>query len=175
MQNLNEWQVDQDYVAIVGDLLQREEVQKLENYPQHHFSNRLEHSISVSYQSYLIAKKVGADEVATARAGLLHDLFYYDWRTTKFDEGTHAYVHPRIALKNARKITHISPKEADIIVKHMFGATIAPPKYVESWIVSLVDDYAAVNEYLLPQMYVSYFKWQMKVATRFTNFRLKIQ
>ena len=38
------------------------------------------------------------------RAGLLHDLFYYDWRTTKFDEGSHAYVHPRIAAKNAEKL-----------------------------------------------------------------------
>ncbi|MEG2505769.1 MAG: hypothetical protein RSB44_13935, partial [Carnobacterium sp.] len=43
-----------------------------------------------------------------ARAGLLHDLFYYDWRTTKFDEGTHAYMHPRIAVKNAEKITELS-------------------------------------------------------------------
>ncbi|MFR8085750.1 MAG: hydrolase, partial [Leuconostoc gelidum] len=71
-------------------------------------------------------------------------------------------VHPRIALKNAQKITHINSKEADIILKHMFGATIALPKYRESWIVSIVDDFAAVNEYLIPKTYLTYFKWHTK-------------
>ncbi len=110
----------------------------------------------------LLLKKIGADATATARAGLLHDLFYYDWRVTKFEEGSHAYVHPRIALENAQKITHINDKEADIIVKHMFGATIALPKYRESWIVSLVDDFAAVNEYMIPKAYLTYFAWHTK-------------
>ena len=162
MHNPNAWHQDQDYLNIVDDLLQHDEVQQLAQYTQHHFSNRLRHSISVSYQSYTIAKKIGADAEATARAGLLHDMFYYDWRVTKFEEGSHAYVHPRIALQNARKITHISDKEADIIVKHMFGATIALPKYRESWIVSIVDDFAAVNEYLIPKAYLTYFKWHTK-------------
>lgn len=162
MHNPNAWRQDQDYLNIVDDLLQHDEVQQLAQYTQHHFSNRLRHSISVSYQSYAIAKKIGADAEATARAGLLHDMFYYDWRVTKFEEGSHAYVHPRIALQNARKITHISDKEADIIVKHMFGATIALPKYRESWIVSIVDDFAAVNEYLIPKAYLTYFKWHTK-------------
>lgn len=159
MQNPNAWRYDQDYLNIVDDLLQHDEVQQLAQYTQHHFSNRLRHSISVSYQSYTIAKKIGADATATARAGLLHDLFYYDWRVTKFEEGSHAYVHPRIALRNAKKITPINQKEADIILKHMFGATIALPKYRESWIVSIVDDFAAVNEYLVPKAYLTYFKW----------------
>lgn len=166
MQNPNAWRLDQEYLTIVDDLLQHDEVQQLAQYTQHHFSNRLRHSISVSYQSYLIAKKIGADATATARAGLLHDLFYYDWRVTKFEEGSHAYVHPRIALQNAQKITHISGKEADIIVKHMFGATIALPKYRESWIVSLVDDFAAVNEYMIPKAYLTYFKWQAKLTQK---------
>ena len=166
MHNPNAWRQDQDYLNIVDDLLQHDEVQQLAQYTQHHFSNRLRHSISVSYQSYTIAKKIGADAEATARAGLLHDMFYYDWRVTKFEEGSHAYVHPRIALQNARKITHISDKEADIIVKHMFGATIALPKYRESWIVSIVDDFAAVNEYLIPKAYLTYFKSHTKWLTK---------
>ena len=111
MQNPNAWRLDQEYLAIVDDLLQHEEVQQLAQYTQHHFSNRLRHSISVSYQSYVIAKKIGADATATARAGLLHDLFYYDWRVTKFEAGSHAYVHPRIALQNAKKLTAISDKK----------------------------------------------------------------
>jgi uncharacterized protein len=83
----NEWQQDQEYLSYVGELLARPEVQRLANYTQHYFSNRLEHSISVSYDSYRIAKRFKLNARATARAGLLHDLFYYDWRTTKFSSG----------------------------------------------------------------------------------------
>lgn len=141
-----EWRQDKEYMSYVEDLLATDEVQKLENYKQHVTSTRLEHCIDVSYYSYKLAKQWHGDARATARAGLLHDLFYYDWRETKFDEGSHAYMHPRIALKNAQKITEISPLEKDIIIKHMWGATIAPPRYKESYIVTMVDKYCAIKE-----------------------------
>ena len=80
----------------------------------------------------------------------MHDLFYYDWRTTKFDLGTHAFIHPRVALRNAEKITPLNKKEKDIILKHMFGATLATPRYPESLIVSLVDDFEAEHEFFSP-------------------------
>ncbi|MBO0448898.1 HD domain-containing protein [Enterococcus sp. MJM12] len=140
------WRKDSEYMSYVADLLATPEVQKLSQYKQHVNSTRLEHSLSVSYYSYKLAKKWGGNAKATARAGLLHDLFYYDWRTTKFDEGSHAYMHPRIAVKNAEKITELSPLEKDIILKHMWGATIAPPKYKESYIVTMVDKYCAIKE-----------------------------
>ena len=59
-------------------------------------------------------------------------------------------MHPRVALRNAKNITELTPKEEDIILKHMWGLTLARPKYMESVIVSLVDDYAAVNEFMSP-------------------------
>ncbi|MGY3749509.1 HD domain-containing protein [Vagococcus acidifermentans] len=145
-----DWQNDVEYMSYVEDLIFTEEVQSLSEHKQHRYSNRLEHSINVSYRSYLLAKKWNGNAKATARAGLLHDLFHYDWRTEKMGEGTHAYVHPRIALKNAKKLTEISPLEEDIIVKHMFGATIAPPKYKESYIVTMVDKYCACEEVFSP-------------------------
>lgn len=137
-------------MSYVGDLLAKPEVQRLSEYTQHHFSTRLEHSISVSYDSYRIAKKLHLNAKATARAGLLHDLFYYDWRTTKFDRGTHAWIHPRIAVRNAEKLTTLSDLEKDIIIKHMWGATIAPPKYPEGYIVTMVDKYEATSEVSSP-------------------------
>lgn len=146
----NDWKNDFEYVSLIADLLAKPEVIKLKDITQHINSNRLDHSIMVSYKSYVIGKKFHLDYKAMGRAGLLHDLFYYDWRTTKFDEGSHAYVHPRIALENAKKITSISKKEEDIIVKHMWGATIAPPKYIESALVSFVDDECAVVEATIP-------------------------
>ncbi|MFD1549987.1 MULTISPECIES: HD domain-containing protein [Levilactobacillus] len=144
------WRDDSEYLDLVSDLLEQEPVQRLANYTQHHHSTRLEHSISVSYNSYLVAKKLGLNTRATARGGLLHDLFYYDWRTTKFNLGSHAFIHPRVALRNAEKLTDLNDMEKDIILKHMWGATLATPKYRESAIVSLVDDYEAVHEFFGP-------------------------
>jgi uncharacterized protein len=147
---IKNWREDKEYLAYVGQLLETQEVQKLEEFVQHHHSTRLEHSINVSYTSYKLAKLFKGNARATARAGLLHDLFFYDWRNTKFEAGSHAYMHPRIALKNAEKLTSISLLEADIIVKHMWGATLAFPKYKESYIVTFVDKYWAVKEVLTP-------------------------
>ncbi|HLQ40666.1 MAG TPA: HD domain-containing protein [Tetragenococcus sp.] len=144
------WQEDKEYVSYVEDLLKTDEVQKLSQFVQHMHSNRLEHSIDVSYQSYKLAKRMHGNARSCARAGLLHDMFYYDWHTTKFDEGSHAYMHPRIACENAGKITELSDMEKDIIIKHMFGATVAPPRYKESYIVTLVDKYCAIKEASLP-------------------------
>ena len=142
-----EWRNDSEYMSYIGTLLVKPEVQKLSEYQQHHFGSRLDHCILVSYTSYKIAKKLHLDARATARAGLLHDLFYYNWRDTKFDLGTHAWIHPRIAVRNAEKITTLTPKEKDIIIKHMWGATLCPPKYPEGYIVTIVDKLSAVKEY----------------------------
>lgn len=147
---LQNWQKDEEFLSCVADLLEKEEVQKMKHIIQHYHSTRLEHSISVSYRSFCIARKMNLNTRAIARAGLLHDLFYYDWRTTKFDEGTHAYMHPRIACANAEKLTELSELERDIIIKHMWGATVAFPKYRESYVVTFVDKYCACNEALSP-------------------------
>ena len=100
--------------------------------------------------SYKWALRLGLNATAVARAGILHDLFFYDWRTTKFELGTHAFIHPRVSLRNAEKITQLSPMEKDIILKHMWGATAALPHYRESFLLDLVDDYMAVAEFFSP-------------------------
>nr|WP_239548844.1 HD domain-containing protein [Streptococcus loxodontisalivarius] len=133
----------------VGHLIRHPRFQKLDGIVQHHHSTRMEHSINVAYTSYKIAKKFGWDAKSTARGGLLHDMFYYDWRDTKFTKG-HAWTHPRIAVRNANKITTLNKKEEDIILKHMWGATIAPPRYKEGYIVTMVDKYWAVKEAATP-------------------------
>ncbi|UQS86689.1 hydrolase [Nicoliella spurrieriana] len=146
----SKWRDDSEYVSIVSDLLKQPLVKKMDTIVQHHHSTRLKHSLYVSYVSYRIAKRLHLNYRAIARGGLLHDFFFYDWRVTKFNLGSHAFIHPRVALKNAEKITELSPMERDIILKHMWGFTLARPKYRESVIVSLVDDYAAIHEFLLP-------------------------
>src|SRR5690625_7878174 len=66
--------------------------------------------------------------------------------------GSHNSAHPKIALKNARKITEINDLEKDIILKHMFLCTIKGgfPRYKESFIVTLVDKYCAISEVSTP-------------------------
>ena len=66
MKSKNEWRQDGEYVALVSDLLEQPAVQKLANYTQHHHSNRLQHSIAVSYDSYRLAKRLSLDYQATA-------------------------------------------------------------------------------------------------------------
>lgn len=142
---MKSYKKDKEYMSLVGPLIDHPRFQKLDGIVQHHHSTRLEHSINVSYTSYKIAKRLGWDAKSTARGGLLHDFFYYDWRTTKFNKG-HAWVHPSIAVRNARKVTTLNKREEDIILKHMWGATIAPPRYKEGYIVTMVDKYWAVRE-----------------------------
>ena len=84
---------DKEYMAEVGHLIDHPKLQKLKDIPHHIHSNRLEHSIHVSYTSYRISKKMGWDTKSTARGALLHDLFYYDWRQVKFNKSHAWYIH----------------------------------------------------------------------------------
>ncbi|UQS82869.1 HD domain-containing protein [Bombilactobacillus folatiphilus] len=159
------WQQDTAYVEQVADLLAKTEVQKLQQIKHHIHSNRLEHSLSVSYHSYLIGQKHHLNTRALARGGLLHDLFYYDWDPKQLSFRQHADLHSQVALNNAQKLTNLTPMEADIIVKHMFGATMIPPKYRESLVVNLVDDQLAVQEACEPKL----IEWRKKFLHVGTN------
>ncbi len=143
------WHEDMEYLNIINDLLDNEQVKSLECFTHHYVTNRLAHSISVSYRSYRWARRLQLNYVSIARASLLHDLFYYE-STDKDKVGGkgHNYEHPRIALENAKQIINLTDIEQDIILKHMFGATLDIPKYAESWIVTFMDKEAAVCEFV---------------------------
>lgn len=140
-----------DFFGCIDDLYHTPEVQGLAMYEQHLDIDRLQHITSVSYMSFLICKKLKLDYKCAARGGILHDLFYYDWRVKDKSHRLHGYYHPGFALKNAKKLCgeKLSKKEQDIIKKHMWPLTIAPPRYAESFIVSLSDKYCATQELLI--------------------------
>ena len=71
---MRNWKKDKVYLEIVDDVLSNNDFKELKMY-KHHGDNRLDHSIRVSYYSYLIAKKIGLNTKSIARAGLLHDFF----------------------------------------------------------------------------------------------------
>ena len=139
---------DPEYLSMIQDLLYSYAVQRLDHCTHHYGVSRMRHSINVSYYSYLICKKFHFDCRAVARAGLLHDLFHYECRVKRFGPLRHAAIHPQLALRNAQRLTNLSELEKDIILSHMWLCGKALPHYKESYIVSLVDKYSAVYEFL---------------------------
>ena len=111
---------------------------------KHHGITRYEHSVRVAYFSYIITKLMGLDYKETTKAAMLHDFF----TTEVEDENAISKLrrHPNHALENSKKYFKLSDKQVDIISTHMFPVTFTPPKYLESWIVDLVDDVVSIYE-----------------------------
>lgn len=138
-----------EFYSLVSDIITNETVQEMKNYRQHYETSTYEHCFHVAYLSYKICKKLRLDYKSVARAGMVHDLFLYDWRNSHKNlnlKGFHAFLHPKIALENASKLFTLTEKEKDIIVKHMWPVTWRFPKYPESFIVTFVDKYSALQE-----------------------------
>ena len=137
-----------EYFDFVKDLLDSDVVNEMKNYRHHYSTTCFQHSLNVSYYNYLVCKKLGLDARSAARAGLLHDLFLYDWRTTqrKRGEKPHGMRHPQIALENAKEHFTVDKREEYMIVKHMWPLTVKLPKYAESYVIVAIDKYSAAVE-----------------------------
>lgn len=136
-----------EFFDIINEIMMNEEVQKLKLFKHHYAYTRFEHSLSVAYYSYLLCKLLHLDYISIARAGLLHDLFFYDCENKLTRPKKHISNHPKIALKNAEALFSLNDKEKDIILKHMWPLTFTPPKYLESFIITFVDKYCALKEW----------------------------
>ena len=138
------------FYSIVRDIIKNDTVQEMKKYRQHYNTSTFEHCFNVSFISYKICKKLHLDYKSTARAAMVHDLFLYDWRgglKAEHFKDLHAFAHPKIALNNAIKQFNLNKKEQDIILKHMWPVTLFHfPRYIESFIVTLVDKHSAIYE-----------------------------
>lgn len=142
-------QAEELYLQIIEDIIQHEKVLSMKNFIQHGNTSCLEHSLYVSYNSFLHSRRMGLDYRSVARGGLLHDFFLYDWHGEKPKEGLHGFIHPSIALENASKYFDLNKKEIDIIENHMWPLTIGQlPKYKETFVVISVDKYCSSLETL---------------------------
>lgn len=137
--------IPQEYRDLVSDILQNEDFLKLRLYRQHNWSNRLMHSINVSYMSWYLAKKWHCNKKVAARAGLLHDFCLFDFHE-KPPTGEHqAFFHPKAAAENSIEYFHVSERERSAILTHMFP--LGPiPKNKEAWIITLADKICATAE-----------------------------
>ena len=136
-----------EFEYIIADLISNPMVQQMAHFRHHCTTSCLEHCKHVAFYNYLICKKLKLDYMSAARAGILHDFFFFFWRKKQIgSKKLHAFCHPRIALNNAQKLFNINKKEKDIILKHMWPLTIIPPKYIESYIITIVDKYCTLFE-----------------------------
>ena len=139
---------DPEYLALVQDILEHPLVRSMEAYTQHGETACLRHSINVSYLSYLYCRDHGWQARAAARAGLLHDLFLYDWHFHAKETGNyfHGLKHPRRALENAQRLFSLTDREKNIILRHMWPLTVTPPKYREAYVIVMFDKYCSLME-----------------------------
>ena len=134
---------DEEFERIASPILEIEEFNRLK-FITHHGITRYDHSMRVAYFSYKVSKALKLDYKEVTEAALLHDFFLDEVNhESRVERLRH---HPECAVKNASKYIDLTEKQVDIIKTHMFPVTFAPPKYLESWIVDLVDDFAAVYE-----------------------------
>lgn len=142
-----------EFFRIVGDIYNTPQFQSTDRFIQHADITLKQHMTSVAYLSYLDTKARRLNYVSAARAALMHDLVYYDWHER--GDGSHrlhGYRHPGFALKNARELTELSPLEENIIKRHMWPLIPIPPKYRESFAVSMADKYCAAHEILIKKI-----------------------
>lgn len=134
------------FLDIVSDILANKEFQKLSNCV-HHNSNRLQHSLNVSYKSYKVSRKLNLDWEKVSRAALLHDFFLEDnMAISKRKRLEVLFNHPSYALNNSMKYFELSDLEKDIILSHMFPIGKNLPRHKESLLVDVIDDYVSICE-----------------------------
>ena len=136
------------FLEVINDVLKEPEIHKMDNFIQHGNITTLSHCIAVAYNSYVMALnspfKVNLKSVI--RGAMLHDFFLYDWHDKNKGFRWHGFKHPKIALNNAKKFFDLNNIEKDIILRHMWPLTVIPPKYLESFIVSIADKTVSVLE-----------------------------
>ena len=107
------------------------------------------HSLKVAYASYRLAVgwRLPVNPYELIRGALLHDYFLYDWHDREHEHRRpHGFYHPGAALENARRDFTLTRREENIIRRHMFPLTAVPPKYLEAWLVCVVDKICSLRE-----------------------------
>ena len=163
---------DKEYYDIIKDILESDEFQKRKNF-KHHDDSVYEHCLKVSYKSYLLAKKIGANYKDCAIAGLLHDFYKKPWQEDKTHKPffkQHGFTHAYEASINAKK--HYPKYMNRVIInsirRHMFPLNIIPPRYTEGWIVTMMDKYVSMEIFSNPASLYKYIG--IKDNSKFMNF-----
>lgn len=133
-----------DYLEI-RRIIEHRKFRDLSMYRHHGDVSCMEHCLEVASIAFCMSASRGIDVRPATRGALLHDFFFYDWRTG--GPRLHGFRHPSIALENAGLLFELSDIERDAILRHMWPLTPIPPLYAESMIVCLADKRATWNDY----------------------------
>ena len=145
-----------DYYSCVDDIISSEQLNKLKEITHHISTTRFQHCLNVSYYSWLMCRKLGLNARSAARAGLLHDLFFYNRKeynaSKRRGQLSHSAMHAAQAAENAARLTPITDLERDMIEKHMWPATRPMPRFKETYVITVIDKYCAVLEFCVPRL-----------------------
>lgn len=166
---------DKEYYNIVKEIIKSEELQKRKSF-KHHDNSVYDHLISVSYKSYLVAKRLGVNYRNCAIAGLLHDLYEKPWQSDYKHKPffkQHGFIHAKEACVNAQKYygKYMNKIIINSIERHMFPLNIIPPRYIEGWIVTFVDKYVSLEIFKHPLSLYKYIG--IKENSKFINYTRK--
>ena len=137
-----------EFFPLVEVLLASEQVRALGLYRHHVHTTRYQHCLNVAYYNYRVCRMLHLDAVSAARAGLLHDLNHNETAEYTSSSMPHSSYHPLAALEAAEELITMNDRERDMIEKHMWPVTRHRPKYAESYVLTFVDKYCAVLEFL---------------------------
>ncbi len=156
-----------EYYTLVSDILENSMVQELKNYRHHISTTRFQHCLNVSYYNYLICRFLHLDVESAARAGMLHDLYYYDTKEYRHSnyELSHVKNHPDVAVNNASELFPLNPTEEDIIMRHMWPLTKGRPHSKEGYVIVIVDKYCAALELIAPKIRTAMKKMHLRKET----------
>lgn len=153
-----------EYLNIIKPIINHEEYIKRKKYRHHKDKTVYDHCFQVSFLAYKIAKPLPkVDEKSVAIAGMLHDFYDHPWMDNKVKKPffqKHGFVHAREAKENAHKyFPELMNKKIDnMILRHMFPLNIIPPKYIESWIITIVDKIVSTEVFIQPETLIRIFK-----------------
>ena len=107
-----------------------------------------EHCVRVAVLSCRLAAALGweVDLGALVRGALRPGHPLYAWHEQDGSHRRHGLTRPRAALNNACADWELSPRERNIILRHMFPLTPVPPACREGWLVCMADKICAVHE-----------------------------
>ena len=136
--------------AAASDILKSKNFNSTKEHIQHGNMTVNNHSMNVAKYSLAISEKlrIPCKKDELIRGALLHDYFLYDWHVGDYvkPHNLHGFYHPGRALRNASKEYQLTPRERDIIKKHMWPLTVVPPMCREAWIVTAADKWCSLME-----------------------------
>ena len=156
---------NKEFMENVNPIIIYEKVQRMKQFIQHGNTSCFEHCYMASYYTYFICKKLHLDYKSASKAAMLHDFFLYNWRIKEDYHRLHAFTHGKMACKNACLEFDLNDKEKEMITKHMWPITVIPPKYKETYILTLVDKYCTMEELFV--YYRSLFMYAMTYKIKY--------